>query len=186
MGRIEQLVENYGRFAALPWEQNLAGAQRVWFAVYDPSDERRLRIRLGEFELATKSDKHGWKLVDVTDAFVDWMVVEDYRESYYEAPDDLEMAMSGFLDFVSARVESAMENEAVDANTVVAVHGIACLFGLVKVSDLIGAVESSIRGRLLVFFPGKYENNNYRLLDARDGWNYLAVPITASEGVPGS
>ncbi len=185
MGRIEQLVENYGRFAALPWEQNLAGAQRVWFAVYDKSDERRLRIRLGEFELATKIAKHGWKLVDVADAFAEWMAAEDYRESYFQAPDDLEMAMSGFLDFVSARVKSALDDEAADANTIVAVHGIACLFGLIKVSDLIGAVESSIRGRLLAFFPGEYENNNYRLLDARDGWNYLAVPITAREGVQG-
>lgn len=111
------------------------------------------------------------------------MAAEDYRESYFQSPDDLEMAMSGFLDFVSARVKSALEDEAADVNTVVAVHGIACLFGLMKVSDLIGTVESSIRGRLLVFFPGEYENNNYRLLDARDGWNYLAVPINAREGV---
>ena len=185
MGRIEKLVENYARFAALPWEQNLAGAQRVWFAVYDKSDERRLRIRLGEFELATKSAKHGWKLVDVAGTFAEWMAAEEYRESYFQAPDDLEMAMSGFLDFVSARVRSALDDEAADASTIVAVHGIACLFGLIKVSDLIGAVESSIRGRLLVFFPGEYENNNYRLLDARDGWNYLAVPITACEGVQG-
>ena len=185
MGRIEQLVENYGRFAALPWEQNLAGAQRVWFAVYDKSDERRLRIRLGEFEIATKSANHGWKLVDVSGAFAEWMAAEDYRESYFQAPDDLEMAMSGFLDFVSARLKSALDDEAADANAVLAVHGIASLFGLIKVSELIGAVESSIRGRLLVFFPGEYENNNYRLLDARDGWNYLAVPITAREGVHG-
>ena len=183
MGRIKQLVENYGRFAALPWEKNLAGAQRVWFAVYDKTDERRLRIRLGEFELATKSAKHGWKLVDVAGAFTEWMAAEDYREDYFQAPDDLEMAMSGFLDFVSARIKSVLDDEAADANTVVAVHGIACLFGLVKVSELIGEVESSIRGRLLVFFPGEFENNNYRLLDARDGWNYLAVPITAREGV---
>ncbi len=186
MGRIEQLVENYGRFAALPWEQNLAGAQRVWFAIYDKTDERRLRIRLGEFELATKSAKHDWKLVDVTGAFAEWMAAEDYREDYFKAPEDLVMAMSGFLDSVSARVKSALDDKAADANTVVAVHGISCLFGLVKVSDLIGAVESSIRGRLLVFFPGEYEDNNYRLLDARDGWNYLAVPITAREGVYGS
>ena len=185
MGRIEQLVQNYGRFAALPWEQNLAGAQRVWFAVYDKSDERRLRIRLGEFELATKNVKHGWRLVDVSGAFAQWMAAEDYRESYFQAPDDLEMAMSGFLDFVSARVKSALDDEAADANAVLAMHGIACLFGLIKVSELIEAVESSIRGRLLVFFPGEYENNNYRLLDARDGWNYLAVPITAREGVQG-
>ncbi len=185
MGRIEQLVENYGRFAALPWEQNLAGAQRVWFAVYDKSDLRRLHIRLGEFELATTSAKHGWKLVDVAGAFAEWMAAEDYREEYFKAPDDLEMAMSGFLDFVSARVKSALDDEAANANTVVAVHGVANLFGLIKVSDLMGAVDSSIRGRLLVFFPGEFENNNYRLLDARDGWNYLAVPITAREGVHG-
>jgi hypothetical protein len=39
-------------------------------------------------------------------------------------------------------------------------------------------VESDIRGRLVVFFPGHLERSNYRLLDARDGWNYMAVPIT--------
>ena len=38
-----------------------------------------------------------------------------------------------------------------------------------------------VAGRLLIFFPGSYENNNYRLLDAYDGWNYLAVPITADK-----
>jgi hypothetical protein len=38
--------------------------------------------------------------------------------------------------------------------------------------------EADIQGRLVVFFPGQFERNNYRLLDARDGWNYLAVPIT--------
>ena len=43
-------------------------------------------------------------------------------------------------------------------------------------------VEGDIQGRLLVFFPGVYEQNNYRLLDARDGWNYLAVPITSQRG----
>ncbi|SPE51782.1 conserved hypothetical protein [Verrucomicrobia bacterium] len=43
-------------------------------------------------------------------------------------------------------------------------------------------MEQSIRGRLVLFFPGEFENNNYRLLDARDGWNYLAVPITLHAG----
>jgi len=65
-------------------------------------------------------------------------------------------------------------------NTVVAVTGVASLFGLMRVSRLMEMVEDSIRGRLLVFFPGEYADNNYRLLDARDGWNYHAVPITAA------
>jgi len=34
----------------------------------------------------------------------------------------------------------------------------------------------------LVFFPGERDGSNYRLLDARDGWNYLATPIAAQEG----
>jgi hypothetical protein len=34
-------------------------------------------------------------------------------------------------------------------------------------------------GRLLVFFPGSRDGNVYKLLDAREGWNYLATPITA-------
>ena len=42
-------------------------------------------------------------------------------------------------------------------------------------------MERDVRGRMVVFFPGEYVDNNYRLLDARDGWNYLAVPITLQE-----
>ena len=47
-------------------------------------------------------------------------------------------------------------------------------------------VIHDIQGRLLLFFPGEFDNNNYRLLDARDGWNYLAVPITLHNGVSDS
>ena len=47
-----------------------------------------------------------------------------------------------------------------------------------RFSEIVRKVDRDIRGRLLVFFPGQYEHNNYRLLDARDGWNYLAIPIT--------
>jgi hypothetical protein len=43
-------------------------------------------------------------------------------------------------------------------------------------------VSPEIKGRLLVFFPGEHDGGSYRLLDARDGWNYLAIPITAQEG----
>jgi hypothetical protein len=33
-----------------------------------------------------------------------------------------------------------------------------------------------------VFFPGEVEQNNYRLLNGRDGWNYHAVLINADKG----
>jgi hypothetical protein len=61
---------------------------------------------------------------------------------------------------------------------VVALLGAGSLFGFLRLSDVIKEVEREIQGRLVVFFPGQKDGNNYRLLDARDGWNYMAVGIT--------
>jgi hypothetical protein len=64
---------------------------------------------------------------------------------------------------------------------VVALKGVGSLFGLLKIKEVVDKFAPLVRGRLLVFFPGSYENNNYRLLDGYDGWNYHAVPITADK-----
>ena len=68
-----------------------------------------------------------------------------------------------------------------DAGSVVAITGLASLFDFMRVSSLIERVEDFIPGRLLVFFPGEYAGNVYRFMDARDGFNYMAVPITSTE-----
>jgi hypothetical protein len=60
---------------------------------------------------------------------------------------------------------------------ILALAGAGALFGLTRISSLIEAVAPAIPGRLLVLFPGRYERGTYRLLDARDGWNYRATPI---------
>ena len=79
-------------------------------------------------------------------------------------------------------LSKALQSAEAAEDTVVAVYGVASLFGFLRISEVLPLVEGHIRGRLLVFFPGVYEQDNYRLLDARDGWNYHAVPITASHG----
>jgi hypothetical protein len=174
------LVRSYEAFAGIPWPRHLAGAQRVWFAIYDKSDERRLRARLEEFELSTKKSGHRWQLEDLTDAFPAWLSAEEYRDDYFASPSALKPALSAFRAALVARLRALIDQA--NTETIVAVLGVGSLFGFTKVSDLIHEVESSIKGRLLVFFPGEYEGNNFRLLDARDGWNYLAVPIMAHEG----
>jgi hypothetical protein len=87
------------------------------------------------------------------------------------------------VQYAAGRLRVALTAEGVDEDTVIAVQGVACLFGFTRVSLVLKEVVKDIRGRLVVFFPGEYEGNNYRLLDARDGWNYLAVPITLHNGV---
>ena len=91
------------------------------------------------------------------------------------------MVLEGeFREVVTRRLSA--ELEASDENTVVALLGVASLYGFMRVSELIRSVEESTRGRLLVLFPGTKNENNYRLLDARDGWNYLANSITRHGG----
>lgn len=182
MAGVERLLTNYEKYVRLPWEQVLAGAQKVWFAVYSPADERRLRVRFGAFETATLQAKHGWIQFDLTDTFPDWLSAQEYRESYFESPEDIEMALEDYVQTVVQALQERLQQPDADHSTVVAVTGLASLFGLMRASRLIEAVAPSVRGRLLVFFPGERDGANYRLLDARDGWNYLAIPITAEEG----
>jgi len=165
----------------LPWNQSLASSQRVWFVVYDKNDERRMRLRVDEFGTATRQAHHGWRLCDLSNAFSEWMAVEEYREDYFRCPRKLQSAYPAFLTFCAGRIRAGLDSS--DADSVLAVQGIAYLFDFIRTSDLVKRVDASIKGRLLVFFPGEYDKNTYRLLDARDGWDYLAVPITASDGV---
>ncbi len=96
MSGMERLIERYERFISLPWDRNLAGAQKVWFVVYNKTDERRLGRRMENFELATRSAGHGWVHQDLTDSFPQWMAGQEYRTSYLESPEDLALLMSDF------------------------------------------------------------------------------------------
>ena len=184
MGRIEELAARYRSHIAAPWQRNLAGDQKAIFVVYPKTDERRLRARIELFEMATTSTGHGWRLLDVTETFAHWMANTDYRDAYFQEPETLSMKLrSDFLRYAAGRIREALTAEGVNDDTVVAVQGVACLFGFIRVSLVLKEVVKDTRGRLVVFFPGEYEENNYRLLDARDGWSYLAVPITLHNGV---
>lgn len=186
MARIEDLAVAYRDHVATPWQRNLAGPQKTIFVVYPKADERRLRARLDDFGTMTQQAGHGWSVFDFTTTFARWMAATDYRDVYFEEPADLAMKLrSDFLKFAADELRVALTAEGVDDNAVVAVYGVACLFGFVRVSLVLKEVEHDIRGRLALFFPGEFENNNYRLLDARDGWNYLAVPITLHGGGEG-
>lgn len=181
MNRIERLVHSYARHVSIPWDSSLAGAQKVWFAVYDKTEERRLRARVTEFEIVTKRAGRQWILHDLTDVFPKWMAQQEYRDSYFESPEDLDIALPAFVGYMCDELREILQSDSANPDTVVAVLGVGALFGFAQVSKVVAEVQAAVRGRLLIFFPGEYEPNVYRLLDARDGWNYMAVPITDHE-----
>lgn len=179
MARLEDLADLYGQHIATPWQRTVAGAQRIIMVAYDKELERHFRARKGEFEARTIAAGHDWHEVDITTSFATWLAADDYREAYFESPEDLQLKLEAeFPEYVAAHIRAVLLRSDVTETSVVSVTGIASLFGLARVSQVLKLVESSVRGRLVVFFPGQFEQNNYRLLDARDGWNYMAVPIS--------
>jgi hypothetical protein len=178
VSEINELLTAYEDILSLPWQNSLSGQEKVWFIIYDPSNERRIRLRISEFELKTIQAGYRWLRKDISDVFAEWMAALDYREAYFEHPRDMDPMLKEFTEHVIGEISNVLKRA--DDNTVVAIDGIASLFGLSHVSDVISGITSHIKGRLLVFFPGRYDGSVYRLLDARDGWNYLALPITAN------
>ena len=176
--RLDRLIKSYTNHISLPWMKGLANEERVLFAVYHKEDELKLRVRVEEFRLATESAGHPWLEVGVTHLFSDWMAKQKYREDYFEEPDSL---APKYKTFVRQSVEKLAEriSSQADVKTVVALVGCGTLFGFASVSDFVTQLAEHVPGRLLVLFPGEFANNNYRLLDARDGWGYKATAITA-------
>jgi hypothetical protein len=105
------------------------------------------------------------------------MAAQKYAEGYFESPEDLQTLVEAeFKKHVADRLRKELEST--DAETVVSVLGIGSLYGFLKTSELIRAVEPSIKGRMVIYFPGTKDGNNYRMLDAHDGWNYMANGIS--------
>ena len=86
------------------------------------------------------------------------------------------------FDFKTYAIENTIQKirqHKTDNETVIAFTNVASLYGFARLSDILNHIAGEVKGRLLVFFPGEFEKNQFRLLNARDGWSYLARPITA-------
>jgi hypothetical protein len=181
VSKIKRLIASYNKYIAIPWRSDAAAAQRVIFCVYNESDELRLRSKIDEFEIATKDNGHDWAAFDLTDTFAEWIANQKYAHSYFKKPNLLANLYPNYQEFIEKKFSQFLNEIETNENFVVAINGVGSLFGFLKVKEVVDKLAPLVLGRLLVFFPGNYENNNYRLLDGYDGWNYLAVPITADK-----
>jgi len=175
MSELDLLLKAYESHVSTPWRPGLSGAEKVWFLVHSPSNERRLRHRLQEFQIATEEARHGWRHLDITNAFSQWLAAQRNRDGFFKNPGAL--SVQRFVTYLSQLLIGNMGTAG--DNDVVAVTGVGSLFGITRLSEIIKSVEGAIRGRMLVCFPGVREENTYRMFESGDGWNYLAIPITA-------
>lgn len=177
MNTFEDILIAYRKQVQLPWAADTPPAGRVWIVWYDKSLQRRFTGRFAEFEHATLKAGHGWRKLSLSKWFGTWIEQHEFFDALVEQPAELR----GLL----PEIERSLIREVTHtlgtctSNDILAIDGCGALFGITRVSTLIGHVADSIPGRLLVGFPGKQSAGVYRLLDARDGWNYHAIPIPA-------
>ena len=183
MSHAQTLFDKLKSHLALPWPVNVSGQERVLMAVYPPTEERRVRrlIDSGEFAAEVRALHHGWSSLDLSTAFSEWLVKHEYADRLLQRSERLwddKGNIKGLEDYLVERIAQASAND--DRNTVFALVGCGGLFGLFSVSRLIQLVCEKVPGRLVAFFPGEFDaqHNSYRLLGAKDGWGYLATPIT--------
>lgn len=180
ISKVDSLLNNYENVLKEPWNKKLAGQEKVWFLVYDPVEQRKIALRIGDFERVTIKNNRNWIEVDLQPCFPEWMLGKEYRDQYFKQPEYIQDQIeSGFKDFIINRISKAFETAEDPENTITAITNVSAMFGFLKLSDILKEIYPLIKGRILIFFPGEYQNNHFRLMDARDGWSYLARPITA-------
>lgn len=177
--KIETLLNSFSMVIKEPWTGTLSTSERFMFLVFDPAELRRVELRIGEFELATKKANKRWEMISLKKCFPVWMSTNEYRDEYFGDPellvDQLEVE---FKQYAIHFINSEIKNRNADDQTLIVIKDVSALFGFGRLSDILNSLSNDFKGRLLILFPGEYDRNHYRLLDARDGWSYLARPIT--------
>jgi hypothetical protein len=176
--RLSKLLKSFESHISIPWPQAVSADERTIFVVYNKEDELKLRARIGEFENSATKSGHPWLQLDLTHSFENWMAEQDYKETYFEDPEYLKGLYGDFSDDLIETLKAKFINSQ-DSQGVVALLGCGSLFGFASMSGLVEEIAKEVKGRLVVFFPGEHQDNNYKLLDAKDGWGYHATAITA-------
>jgi hypothetical protein len=174
---VDELLGHFQRQAALPWAKETARDYRVWILHYEKSLERRVQGRLHEFEAVARKHGRGWHSLNLAALVPPWFASHDLFDGLVDQPDELPGLLPDFEAHVVGTVVDRLQ--ALAEGDILALSGAGSLFGLTRVSTIAEKVAPEIRGRLLLFFPGRHESGVYRLLDARDGWSYRATPIPA-------
>ena len=177
--KIDQLLSAFEKVVKEPWSSALSGQERIWFLVYDPAEQRKVDLRLGDFETATLKARKKWKGISLKNCFHTWMANHEYREDYFKNPEYIvDQLEAEFIPFAIQFLKDELKKIEQDQETLITIKDVSALFGFVRLSEILKSCDKDFKGRMLIFFPGEFEHNHYRLLDARDGWDYLARPIT--------
>lgn len=183
MSSITNLIDAYRRELSLTWHDDISGAEKIWMLLYSPNLERQVRSATPRFAAATKEAGRSWGEIDISDEFGKWVASHKHSKKFLSGKIPFSSAIVGEFERVLTELISAQVN-GYPEGSVVAIVGIGSLFPYVRAHNIIGKIESGIGNRrILIFFPGSHDSAHhvFRLLNARDGFDYRAVVIDTSK-----
>src|SRR5512136_2006150 len=120
--KIDQLLAAFELVVNEPWTAALSGQERIWFLVYDPSEQRKIDLRLGDFETATMKAGKRWRLISMKNCFPSWMAGHEYKEEYFNDPETLvDQLEVEFKQYAIQYLTSEIEKQNVDDNTLIVI-----------------------------------------------------------------
>jgi hypothetical protein len=179
LANFDDVFRHFRQQIGLAWRTDMPPEGRVWILWYEKSLDRRVRGRLNELEQAAVAAGRGWRLLDLAPLFPGWVAKHEFFPRLLRRPEQLRGMLPELRAVVAGQVRA--ELAACGSADLLVLSGCGSLFGLLRVSELLGDVAPHVRGRLLLLFPGRYRAGVYQLLDAGGGWNYHAVPIPAAD-----
>jgi len=85
----------------------------------------------------------------------------------------------GFFDYINHKVEKHFKSATQHKRVYLLLYGFGSIFPFLRASAYLKNFEEHVKGyKLILFYPGKYENKNYQLFyEFNDENIYRAVPI---------
>ena len=158
-------------------ECGCSSTRRTWNA---PS-----ALPLPKLELATGQSGHGWAVIDVTDELGTWIASHKYAEAFFEEPSDFTSAIIDKFETELDRRRFASSSRRRLMTLWWRWSGSPRSSRSCERRVSSPEIDDDANGRLLVLFPGLHdpETHSFRLLDARDGFNYRARVIDPQKDI---
>lgn len=106
--------------------------------VYDPAEQRKIDLRLGDFEAATVKAGKKWISISVKQCFPTWMSTHEYKDEYFNNPEYIvDQLEAEFIPYAIQYLKDEFKKIEQDTETLIAIRDVSALFGFVRLSEVL-------------------------------------------------
>ena len=128
--KIDQLLAAFDKVVQEPWSNTLSGQERIWFLVYDPAEQRKVDLRIEDFETATIKAGKKWEIISFKLCFPQWMANHEYKEGYFKNPKHIvDQLEADFIPHAIQFIKGELTRINQDQDTLIAIKDVSALFG---------------------------------------------------------